>query len=624
MPAESAPTIRQTGAPRDFAPGTLVDVFRDGLRNHPEKPAMTVRYPDGSWHASTRLDVSERVRCLALGLRSLGYERGDRVGILAHTRMEWALADWACIMSGLVVVTVYPTLPPDQVLYILRDSGVRALFAADQKQLDKLVEIKGELPHLERVISFEPVDARGLPVLSLGELEDAGKEADEPPGDSESFARKAAPDDVATLIYTSGTTGEPKGVMLTHHNLYTNTIASAECLPISARDNVLSWLPLSHAFERTAGHYVMWHCGVEVAYAESSSTVARDMLETKPTVMIGVPRMYEKFYDAVVEAVAAGGAVKKLGFKAAKRIGDLHAARRLNGKSIPLPLRAAYGVADRIVFSKLRERTGGRVRYFVSGAAPLSPEIARFFYSGGLVVLEGYGLSETSPVTNVNPPHDIRFGTVGPPIPGTEIRIAEDGEILIRGPQVMKGYFGRPEDTRRVLSEDGWLRTGDIGELDGDGYLKITDRKKNLIVTAAGKNVAPQPIEERIARSPFVEQVVLLGDRRKFPLALIVPSFQAFKIALPGRAVTEADRKRYIDHPALRDLVEGDVFPRVADFARYERPKRTLLVADPFTVDNGQLTPTLKAKRRVIAGLYAQRVEQVYREAEQEMEDGGE
>jgi long-chain acyl-CoA synthetase len=342
------------------------------------------------------------------------------------------------------------------------------------------------------------------------------------------------------------------------------------------------------------------------------------MMEVHPTIMIGVPRLFEKFYDAVVEAVEEGGAAKKAGFRLAKWFGDLHATRRLAGRKPGPALRAAFRMSDGIVFSKLRQRTGGRIRYFISGAAPLSAGIARFFYSGGLTILEGYGLTETSPVTNVNLPDDIRFGTVGPPIPGTEVRIAEDGEILMRGPQIMKGYFGNPQATREVIDAEGWLRSGDIGHLDDDGYLTITDRKKNLIVTAAGKNIAPQPIEERIARSPYIDQVVMLGDRRKFPIILVVPSFQAFRIALPGNVVDEEDRKRFQEHPALLEVVESDIAPRIAGLARHERPKRILIVADTFSVANGLLTPTLKIKRREIARRYADRIDELYAEAEAE------
>jgi long-chain acyl-CoA synthetase len=626
MPDSDAATIRSAGEPTDFGPGTLIDVFFDGVTRNPDRRALTVRQPDGRWRSWTADEVTVRVRHVSAALRNLGLERGDRVAILSHTRMEWALADWACITAGLVVVTVYPTLPPDQVLYILRDADVRAVFAEDGDQLAKILQVHDRLEALEHVIVFEPAtdegraEHAGVTVTSLLEFERSGRVSAPDSRTWEEDARRAEANDPATLIYTSGTTGDPKGVVLSHYNLFTNTIAATMVLPISESDKVLSWLPLSHSFERLAGHFLMWYSGAEIAYAESAKTVARDMVEAEPTFMIGVPRLYEKFYDAVLATVREGGIAKRAGFRAAKWIGDVHGSRRLARKPIGRVLGAAYGLAERIVFRKLRERTGGRVRYFVSGAAPLSAEIARFFYSGGLVVLEGYGLTETSPVLNVNPPNDIRFGMVGPPVAGTEIRIADDGEILVRGPQVMQGYFGRPEATREVIDSEGWFYTGDIGELDSDGYLRITDRKKNLLVTAAGKNIAPQPIEELIARSPLIEQVVLLGDRRKFPLALVVPSFQAYKIAVPGRPIGEREREELEDHASLQELMDQEVFARVSGCAQYERPKRVLIVGRPFTVEGGQLTPTLKVKRSVIEKEFADRIEKVYLKVEAEAE----
>ncbi len=626
MPDSVPAPVRDAAAPFDFGPGTLVDIFLQGLERDPGRRALTVRQPDGRWHSWTAREVVERVRSISRSLLQGDLERGDLVAILSNTRMEWALADWACIMSGLAVVTVYPTLPADQVLYILKDSGAKAIFVEDGDQLAKVLQVHDRLENLSRVFVFDPpeddqgIDHAGIRVRSLEQLERTGRSAPDSESAWVEAARTVRPEDTATLIYTSGTTAQPKGVMLSHHNLYTNTIGASMVLPITETDKVLSWLPLSHSFERLAGHFLMWYSGAEIAYAESVTTVARDMIETSPTFVIGVPRLYEKFYDAVMESVRDGGPARKAVFGVAKWIGDRRADRKLARRPVGRLLENAYGVADRLVFRKLHERTGGRVRFFVSGAAPLSAEIARFFYAGGLVVLEGYGLTETSPVTNVNPPADIRFGTVGPPLAGTEIRIADDGEILVRGPQVMQGYFRRPEWTRKAISEDGWFHTGDIGELDADGYLRITDRKKNLLVTAAGKNIAPQPIEELIARSPFVEQVVLLGDRRKFPLALVVPSFQAYKSAFPGRPITEPDMEKLAEHPDLQRLMDDEVLARVSSCARYERPKRILLSGRQFTVEGGELTPTLKVKRRVIEERYADRIEEIYRQVEAEAE----
>lgn len=614
--AHTDPVTSPTG--RSLASGTLVDVYFDGAERDPQEIAMLRRLPGGGWREYMRREVTARVRSLSLGLQAVGVERGDRVAILAHTGMDWALADWASLLSGAVVVTVYPTLPPDQIGFILRDSGARLVFAGDEELFAKLVEVRASVPDLTCAIVFDPIRTgiEGLEVLSLDELAEKGDAAVSLAGGWQSRARKIVPSDLATLIYTSGTTGTPKGVMLTHSNLHANTFQATACLPIGSTDRVLSWLPLSHSFERTAGHFLMWAAGAQIAYTEGVDYVARDMTEVRPTIMTGVPRLFEKFYDAVVEAVQQGGPLKKAGFRLAKWFGDRHSARRLAGEEPGPALSAGFRLSDAIVFSKLRERTGGRIRFFVSGAAPLSAEIARFFYSGGLTILEGYGLTETSPVTNVNPPHDIRFGTVGPPIPGTEIRIADDGEILMRGPQIMRGYYGNPEATRAALSPDGWFHSGDIGQLDDDGYLTITDRKKNLIVTAAGKNIAPQPIEELIARSPYIDQAVMLGDKRKFPIILVVPSFQAFRVALPGKVMDEPDRKRFQDHPALHRIIETDIAPRIAGLARHERPKRMLIVADTFSVANGLLTPTLKVKRREIASRYADRIEELYEQAE--------
>lgn len=619
MGLEPGPHRHAAGPPLEgLTGGTLADVFLDSAVRH-RNVAARCRRADGTWEDLPRADLTARIRAIAGGLREMGCEPGDRVAILSHTRLEWGLADWGALLSRHVVVTVYPTLPSDQVLHILRDSGARLVFAADAEQLEKLVEVENELADLRAVVLFDPApDAPtgSLRVETLSELEAAGSAW--AAADFEAEAERIEPGDLATLVYTSGTTGVPKGVMLTHENLHANVHQCASVLPIGEADVMLSWLPLSHAFERTVGHFLAWGRGARIAYAESTETVARDMEETRPTLMIAVPRMYEKFYEKVEEAVRKGGPVKRAMFAFARRVGRTYTERRSRGLSVGPLVWVGHRIADRLVFSKMRARTGGRVRYFISGAAPLSAEINRFFYAAGMTVLEGYGLTETSPVTNVNLPDDIRFGTVGPPLPGTEVRIAEDGEILFRGPQVMAGYFGDEESTREALEPDGWVHTGDIGELDADGYLTITDRKKNLIITSAGKNVAPKALEERMGRSPYVENVVLIGDGRKFTIALAVPTLAALEAAFPERDVSLEDREDLALEPEVAEVLEADLFSRTEEFAHHEQPKLVIPIPEPFTVDNGMLTPTMKVKRRAVTDRYAELIDRRYEQAERE------
>lgn len=563
-------------------------------------------------------EIGERVRDIALGLRASGLERGDRVAILSHTRLEWALADYAAIMAGLVSVPVYPVLPADQVEHVLRDSGARAVFLSDQEQLDKLEPVRASLAELAHLFTFDPCEGRGSP-LTLAELAREGRAAGEA-GDYETEARRTVPDDLATLIYTSGTTGPPKGVMLTHGNFHANALLSTRVFPVGPEDRALALLPLAHVFERTVGHYIMWHAGVTIAYAESTQTVARDLAEVEPTVMAAVPRVYEKVLERAEDAARRGGALKSAIFSWARGVGERRAGQELAGRRAGVGLRLEAALADRLVFRKLRARTGGRIRYFISGGAALSPAVARFFHAAGLPVIEGYGLTESSPILTFNPVDAVRIGTVGRPIPGTEIRVAEDGEILARGPQVMKGYYRRPDATRETIDPDGWLHTGDVGELDADGYLRITDRKKDLIITAYGKNIAPQPVEASIKRDPLVSEAVMFGDGRKFAIVLIVPEPEALRERLgAGEDVPLAD---LLGDPAARRVIGEAVRERTAGLARYETPRETLIVEGPFTVEGGELTPTLKVKRRVVAERYGAEIDALYERAERDLETG--
>ncbi len=629
MPADVVDTSgrREASTPGRPEPGTLVELFLDGLAAHRSTEAKRWRDDDGRWRSMSHAEFAEAVREAALGLGELGAERGDRVAILSRTRLEWALADLSLVMAGAVSVPVYPTLPPNQVAYILADAGDRTAFVEDQEQYDKLVEVKGELDELTHVVAFEPVEAYdGLPATTLAELRERGRGVSpEAAADYESRARGTRPDDLATLIYTSGTTGRPKGVMLSHDNFVSNVRASCEVLRVHEDDVALSWLPLAHVFERMSGHYLMWDRGATVAYAVSRDTIPRDMGEVRPTVMTAVPRLYEKLVEKAEAAAREAGGLKERIFRWARGVGERRADRVLAGESTGPLLGLQYAVADRLVFGKLRERTGGRIRFFISGGAPLPPPVGRFLWGAGLPVIEGYGLTETSPVLCVNPSERPKLGTVGPPIPGTELRIADDGEILARGPQVMQGYHGDEEATREVMLEDGWLRTGDVGELDEDGYLSITDRKKEILVLSTGKNVAPSPVENAMQRSRFVEYAVLIGDQRKFPIAVIQPAFEEVAKWADGEGVSldADDEASVIGSAAVRELFDAEIREAVRSFDRHEQPGEALLVPDRFGVDSGELTPTDKVKRRVVLERYEQEIDRVYREAEQAGEGAG-
>ena len=622
MPADTdAPRRRRDGSAAEVPPGTLVELYLDSIRENPDATALVVRRGEGVWEPRTYSQVSEIVRDLSLALRSLGLERGDRAAIVSATRCEWALLDFAMIMAGVVSVPVYDSLTADQIAYILRDAGARAAFVADADQLTKLVEAANQTPDLKHVTAFDPVDAPDVPfeLLSWESFEARGRGEAHLHDGYEAYARKTSPGDVATLIYTSGTTGRPKGVMLSHDNLFSNTVLASRRLDLGRSDMVLAWLPMSHVFERTAGHFCTWHCGAPRAFAESVDTVPRDMVEVRPTFMAAVPRFYEKVYDATVASATSAGGAKERIFWWAKAVGERVADARLAGESPGPWLAVQYRIADRLVFQKLRARTGGRIRYFVSGSAPLSARIARFFWAAGLPVLEGYGLTESSPVISLNPIDAARLGTVGTPIDGVEVSIADDGEILCRGRNVMLGYYRNEEATREAIDPDGWLHTGDIGELDQDGYLRITDRKKELIVTSYGKNVAPQPIEETLKRSRLVDQVVLVGDGHKFIVALVVPEFERLAEWGRGEGLDFSRPEELTRQPAAARHLLAEMDRELQEFSGYERPKQVILLDEPFTIEAGTLTPTQKVRRKVVAERYADRIERVYEEAQREM-----
>jgi long-chain acyl-CoA synthetase len=594
-------------------PQTLNELFLALIERYASK-AAALRYKHGQrWHSLTHREVQERVVNASLGFRELGLGPGDRIAILSENRPEWAITDFATLLLRAANVPIYPTLPARQIEYILRDSGAAAICVSSAAQLAKIREIRPGLPALRSVIAFDR-EATGPDAMPFSDLVSCGRKALPRYPQWEVEAREVRADDLATIIYTSGTTGDPKGVMLTHGNITSNVVASARAFAFDGEDETLSFLPLSHIFERMAGHYLMLHAGATVAYATSIDTVAAEMAEVRPTVMTAVPRFYEKIFGRVLDAAMSGSPLKRRIFLWARKSGETWVEYAHARRPIPAGVALRRRLAEKLVFRKLQQRTGGRLRFFISGGAPLNPDIAKFFHAAGLPILEGYGLTETSPVIAVNTFGRLKLGTVGPPIAGVEVKIAEDGEILTRGPHVMLGYYNKPEATREAIDEEGWFHTGDIGLIDADGMLKITDRKKDLIVTAGGKNIAPQPIENMVKTSKFVLNAVMLGDKRKFPIMLVVPNLDRLKAWAAHKKLLAPDDASLLLLPGVQEKMDREVRKTLRDLAQYEVPKKLLLLPREFSIESGELTPKMSVKRRVVEQHYADQIERLYAE----------
>jgi long-chain acyl-CoA synthetase len=596
-------------------PITLIDVFNIIARRH--KRPDTLNYKSGdSWISISSDEMMSRVRRIAAGLYAIGVRHGDRVAILSESRIEWTLADAGCIFAGAIDVPIYPTLTPSQVLYILKDSGAHVLILANQKKFLELQEVLKQCNQLTAVIVFDPEGVMPTDAISLAEIEAKGEELQkEQPELVGRLEGQITPNDLATIIYTSGTTGEPKGVMLTHSNLVSNLIDSSGHLSFGRHDVALSVLPLSHVFERQA-MYMYLYQGMAVYYAESLDTIGANLREVSPTILVGVPRIFEKIYARIRERAAEGGRLKVVLLSWAVNVARDYARRLVSHRPISAWLRLKHSIASRLVFSRWRNAFGGRIRLLVSGGAALPEDLGYIYVGAGIPIIQGYGLTETSPVITTGDVEDNRIGTVGKAIPNVEIRIAADGEIETRGPNVMLGYYNKSEETRAVFTEDGWFKTGDIGTIDEDGFLRITDRKKELFKTSGGKYIAPQPIEQAIKGSRFVNQVVLIGNDRKFPAALIVPAWEHIESYAKLKGIEEKSRGELSRHPRIIDLFERQVDKLTSHLARYERVKRIALLEKEFTIEGGELTPTLKVKRRVIDQKYSDAIERLYDEAE--------
>jgi len=591
---------------------TLPAVCLDAVARH-NKPDTVSEKRGGKWVQISAAEFIGRVRHIALGMAEGGIRPGDRVALISENRPEWSIVDLAILSAGAVTVPLYTTQSVDQIEYILRDSGARALMVSGGRILKHARKGFAHATNLEQVIVFDAESSQGLEsVASLESVERRGAEilSSNPRAFDELIAR-GKPDDLATIIYTSGTTGEPKGVMLTHANFISNVRSITVGLPISPADVSLSVLPLSHIFERSV-FYVFCYVGVSVHYAASIEQVGEFLREVRPTIMTAVPRLFEKVYHRIVKKGMSAGGLKSKIFARSLTIGQRYAELKYKKQPVPLSLKARHAVADRLVFTKWREGIGGRLRYFVSGGAPLSPTLSYSFLGAGVNILQGYGMTETC-IVCANRPEDNCVGSIGKPFAGIEVAIADDGEMMVRGPNVMLGYYGHPEATAATM-KDGWFATGDVGYQDDEGHLFITDRKKDLFKLSNGKYIAPQQLESLLKQSEFVNQVVVIGSSRKFPVALIVPDWEDLKSALrtAGEDVagTHADISRM---PAAVKLVQKDVTAITAHLADYERVRRIALLPEEFSIEKGEMTPTLKVKRAVIDQKYGDLVDDLYR-----------
>jgi long-chain acyl-CoA synthetase len=594
-------------------PATLVDVFNGVVREH-KRPDM-LNYKRGNrWLSLSSAELLDRARLIAAGLHAIGVKRGDRVALLSESRVEWTLTDAGSIFASAIDVPIYPTLAPPQVRYILNDSGACVLFLENREKFIELKDMLGECPEIKHVIFFESEGVTPAEGLTLSQLEEKGRELEQRDlGHIERSAAQSSPDDLATIIYTSGTTGEPKGVMLTHSNLVSNLVDSSGHLSFGEHDIALSVLPLSHVFERQA-MYMYLYKGMAVYFAESLQTIGPNLREVRPTVLVGVPRIFEKIYARIRERAAEAGRLSAAMLAWSVSVAREYAKYVIAHKPVPPVLKLKHSIASKLVFSKWQNAFGGRMRLLVSGGAALPEDLSYIYIGAGIPIVQGYGLTETSPVITTSRIEDNRVGTVGKAIPNVEIRIAEDGEIEVRGPNIMRGYYNKPEETRAVFTEDGWFKTGDIGALDEDGFLRITDRKKELFKTSGGKYISPQPIEQAIKGSRFVNQVVLIGAGRKFPAALIVPIWEQLESYCKLKGIEYKSHSELCRNPRIIDLIQRQIDGLTPDLAKYERIKKVALLENEFTIEGGELTPTLKVKRRVIDEKYWDVIEEIYRE----------
>ncbi len=586
----------------------LTDEYGKSAKNF-----LLMRKIEGKYKGITYREFKEETENFALGLASIGVKRDDKIAIISENRPEWVYSDMAILSLGAVDVPLYPSLTADSVEFILNNSESKGIIVSNKFQLNKILKIKDKCRHLKFITVMNGDESKdtGKNILTFPHVQELGAiyKANNPDYLHKSI-NLIKESDLCTIIYTSGTTGEPKGVMLSHRNILSNVNAALRLLPIDQNDVFLSFLPLCHIFERMGGYYTAFATGGMICYAEGIESIAQNMLEVHPTIITTVPRLFERMYSKILKNVESQPASKQKVFYWAIETGKEFARSKRMG-SVSLSLSLKNKLADRLVFKKLRERTGSRLRFFVSGGAPLARDLGEFFEAVGIQVLEGYGLTESSPVISINKPDDFKFGTVGKPLPNVEVKIAPDGEILARGPNIMQGYYKNKKETEDVL-KDGWLHTGDIGVFDAQGFLMITDRKKHLFKTSSGKYIAPTPIENLFLSSKYIDQFVLIGDRRMFLSALIVPDFEAIQDYADSNKIRYGRLEELVRSREIHDLIEKDMSEVQKKLANYERVRKFKLLDKPFSLENGEITPSLKVRRKFVEERYGHLIEEMY------------
>ena len=595
---------------------SIISLYLNTVSKYGHKEALSAKGKDGRYHSMTYNELNHKVISLSLVLINFGINAGDNVALLSENRPEWVISDLGIISAGAVNVPIYPTLNINQIKYILNDCQAKAIIVSTMQQAEKILQIEEDLPDLRHMIVMDddvPIRyCNKLKVIKFKELFELSNKVDHGIAQERSYRiHNIREDDVASIVYTSGTTGEPKGVMLTNKNFISDALSVVKIVNLTPDYKELSFLPLAHALERVV-YYCILFTGCSIAYAESINKVSDNLKEVKPSIIVSVPRLFEKVYKKIFAEVNKSSKLKQKLFYSGLELSKKYHELKSGNESIPMDLLLKYKFVDTLIFSAIRKEIGSNLRLIVSGGAPLKNEIAEFFSLIGLNISTGYGLTETSPVLTVNPPLALRHGTVGPAIDGVELKIAEDGEILAKGPNLMKGYYNKPEQTAEVIDADGWFHTGDIGHLDENGYLIITDRKKDLIVTSNGKKIPPQPLENKLKECNYIEQVVVIGDNRPYMTALVVTDPVTVKEYAKENSIEYRSYEELIKNDLIYKLIETDIKELCKDFSKFEQIKKFNILEKELSVDNDELTPTLKYRRKIISKKYADVINSMY------------